>query len=265
MPDAVDLAYSIEGPSTGPVILLLHGFPLSKRMWRHQVKALAADGWRVVTPDLRGHGASPRPDESATMQRQAADVRRLADTLGLDAFVLAGFSMGGYVALQLALESPARVRGLALIDTRADADTDEARARRYATAEDVKARGVAVVADAMLPKMLTERTRGQRPELADEVRDMMMRAPQTGVVQALLGMAARPDQRPHLAKLQMPALVLVGSEDAVTPRDAAEVLAKGMPDARLEVIPDAAHLSPMEQPEAVTSALRRWLKPLSSV
>lgn len=253
--EAVDLAYRISGPATGLPVLLLHGFPLDLRMWDMQAKALAAMGHRVITPDLRGHGASPRPDVPATMARHAADVRRLADSLALDRFALVGFSLGGYVALEAMRMYPDRIMALGLVDTRAEPDSDEARKGRYATAEDVKQGGMVPLAERMLPKLLTEQTLKQRPELTERVRTMMQEAPPVGMIMGLLGMAERPDARPGLAQIDVPTSVVVGARDALTPPSAAQAMTNAIAQARLHIIADAGHLTPMEAPDAVTNAL----------
>jgi pimeloyl-ACP methyl ester carboxylesterase len=262
MPESLDLHHTVHGPPEGPALVLLHGFPLSREMWRHQVDAFSRAGWRVIVPDLRGHGRTPVGNGATSIGEMAGDVARLVRTLSLSGFALGGFSMGGYIALQVARDMPERVRGLALVCTRAGPDTDEARKARVELAARVRREGVRVVADAMLPKMLTEATRRERPELAAEVHGMMMRTPQEGAAQALLAMAERPDQRPHLGELRMPALVVAAAEDPVMPMESAHRLSKGLPHAKLEVVPHAAHLAPMERPEAVNAALLAWLKTL---
>lgn len=257
--ELVDLPHSDHGPRSARAVILLHGFPLDHRMWRAQKEALEAAGARVIVPDLRGFGKAPAGRGSAAMREYAGDVLRLADRAGVGKFVLGGFSMGGYVALEVARQAPERLAGLLLVDTRAEPDSDEARAGRAKTADNVRAGGVGVVADAMLPKMLT----ADAPQrLKDEVRDMMLSQKPEGVTQALLAMGSRADSRPLLPTLRVPTLVIVGQEDPVTPPEAAKVLAGGIAGARYAVVHGAAHLAPMERPDDVSHAIVAWLREL---
>lgn len=257
--DLVDLPHSDHGPRTATTVILLHGWPLDHRMWRAQKEALERAGFRVVVPDLRGLGKAPAGRGNATMREYAGDVLRLADRAGVGKFVLGGFSMGGYVALEVARQAPERLKGLLLVDTRAEPDTEEARAGRAATAQKVLAQGSQVASDMMLPKLLTS---AAPPQLRDEVRDMMLSQPPAGIAQALGAMASRADARPLLATLRVPTLVLVGQDDAVTPPEAAKVLEAGIAGARYSVIQGAAHLTPMERADEVSDAIVRWLKEL---
>ncbi|HUR69367.1 MAG TPA: alpha/beta fold hydrolase [Candidatus Thermoplasmatota archaeon] len=257
--DLVDLPHSDHGPRGATAVILLHGFPLDHRMWRAQKEALEHAGWRVIVPDLRGFGKAPPGRGAPGMKEYAGDVLRLADRAGLSRFVLVGFSMGGYVALEVARQAPDRLQGLALVDSRAEPDSDEARAGRVKTADAVRAQGAQVVADAMVPKMLTA---GAPERLHAEVRDMMLAQPIEGIVAALHAMGARPDPRSGLPQLRVPTLLVVGEHDPITPPEASKAMAAAIPGARLQVIPGAAHLSPVEQPEAVNAALLAWLHEL---
>lgn len=261
--DAVDLPHSDHGPRSALAVILLHGFPLDHRMWRFQRAALEEAGFRVIVPDLRGAGKAPLGRGPATMREHAADVLRLAERAGVRRFALVGFSMGGYVALetcrQLAAQAPDHLAGLLLIDSRAEPDTDEARAGRMATAEKVRAQGASVVADAMMPKMLTK---DATPQLADEVRAMMLSQRPEGIVLALGAMASRPDARPTLQALRAPFLAVAGAEDPITPPEASKAMAALVPGGRHVVIPGAAHLAPMERADAVNAAIVPWLRAL---
>lgn len=256
--DVVDLPHSDHGPRSAMAIVLLHGFPLDHRMWRYQKQALESAGYRAVIPDLRGAGKAPMGRGPASMREYGGDVLRMLDRAGVQRFVVAGFSMGGYVALEVARQAGAKVAGLALIDTRAEADSDDARAARAATSEKVRAAGsTQPLVDAMLPKMLTPAAPTQ---LRAEVEQMMLAQPPEGAMLALAAMASRPDSRPTLQALRIPTLILVGAEDAITPPEMSQAMAALVPGAKCEVIPGAAHLAPMEQSDAVNDALVQWLR-----
>lgn len=250
----LDLPHTDHGPRTGVPIVLLHGFPFDHAMWAAQSQALAAAGHRVLAPDLRGMGKGPLAKEPGSMAAYAGDVLRLADRAGLRRFALAGFSLGGYVAFEVARRAPDRIAGLALVDTKMEPDTDEARKGRYATMEKVRERGAQVLVDAMLPKMLTP---AAPPEMVESARGWMLRTPVEGAAQALEAMAGRPDSTPTLRAFRGPLLVVVGEQDALTPPEASRAMAAANPGARLVVVP-GAHLTPVESADAVTEAMLAW-------
>ncbi|MHB1260853.1 MAG: alpha/beta fold hydrolase [Thermoplasmatota archaeon] len=258
-----DLSYAVHGPRDGPALLLIHGFPFDRAMWRFQVGPLTAAGYRVVVAELPGFGRSEEvggkvvPLES--MDAMAAELVRIMDRLRIDRFVPMGFSMGGYVALAVAAKVPARLAGLILVDTRAEADSEEARKKRDATADQVQAHGTRQLAMAMMANQLTEATRTSERLLAEEVRAMMLRQPKAAVVAGLKAMRDRPDRRDLLKGLECPVLILVGEKDPITPPAAANVMADLARKSDLVTIPGAAHLTPMERPDEVNEAVLDWL------
>jgi len=255
------LAFTDRG--AGPVVVLLHGFPLSRAMWDRQVEALSAN-YRVIAPDLRGHGESPAPDGAYTMESMADDVVDLLDGLGIeDPVVLGGLSMGGYVSLALTLKNPARVRGLMLLDTKAEADSTEAAEGREKSAKAVlEAGNPGSVVEAMVPKLFAEATIKKNPALVESFRTLMNKTPAAGVAGALRGMAVRPEQTGRLGEIKIPTLVIVGEHDAITPPDGARRMADALPAGKIEVIPGAGHLAPCENPEAVNAAILKFLSGL---
>jgi pimeloyl-ACP methyl ester carboxylesterase len=251
-----ELAYADAG--RGEALLLLHAFPLAGFMWQPQVDALS-DRLRVLHFDARGFGGSTPLGRALTMDRIADDAALLLDELGIERATVGGCSMGGYAALAFARRHAARLRRLVLIDTRAGADTDEARAGRAALAERVLAEGATPAADAFLPRLVGEYTRREQPALVERLRERILAAAPRGIADALHGLAARPDSLPTLAQVAVPTLVLVGAEDVVTPVAEAQVLADGIAGAGLEVVAGAGHLASLEQPAAVNAALARFL------
>ena len=185
----------------GPVVVLLHGFPLSRAMWDEQLAGIGSI-YRVIAPDLRGFGESPVPEGVYTMDAMADDVVELLETLEImGPVVVGGLSMGGYVALSLAARYPTRVQALMLMDTRAGADTPEAAQGREATAKAVLAAdSVAPVVDAMLPRLFSKLTLEQHPERVEPMKAVMEQTAPQGVAGALRGMASRPDRRGDLAQ-----------------------------------------------------------------
>lgn len=255
------LAYTDQG--TGPVVVLLHGFPLSRAMWDAQVRTLAASH-RVLAPDLRGHGESPAPDGVYTMEQMADDVAELLDRLGVaEPVVLGGLSMGGYVSLAFALKHPGRLKALILTDTRAAADTPEAARLREQTAQAVLRDGrTTTVVETMIPRLFARSTLRGRPTLVSAMQEVMERTSPSGVAGALRGMACRPDRRGQLGEIAAPTLVVVGEEDVISPPEEARAIAEALPNGRLAVIPGAGHMAPYEDPEAFNAAVLAFLKDL---
>lgn len=258
--DDIQLAYTDVG--AGPAVVLIHGYPFNRSLWTEQAEALH-DRYRVVIPDLRGFGASDSSgDSAATMNRMAEDVAELMDHLEIEQAVIGGLSMGGYVALAFCKQIPARVRALVLADTRAQADTEEGKQTRAQQAEKALSEGMAGIADAMLPKLLTPDTVSKRPELVKRIRDMMLKTKPEGAAAALLGMAQRDDQTEFISSIEVPTLIAVGREDAITPVADSEAMHAKIADSRLVVIENAGHVSNLEQTEQFNDALQAFLSML---
>lgn len=252
------LHYRTGGPATGDPLLLIHGFPLGSAMWRPQVES-PPPGWRVIAPDLRGFGNSPAPAGPVTMDSMADDLAALLAGLGVSSAVVCGLSMGGYVAFALLRRHPSLVRGLVLCDTKADADTEEVRRGRLQSAARVEAEGTGSVVEAMLPKLLSPATARRQAALKEEVRGILESASRAGVAAALKAMAARPDSTPMLRSINVPTQIIVGVDDQITPAGGAQLMARGIPGARIEVIPEAGHLPNLENTAAFDRALAGFL------
>ncbi len=254
--NGVEIAYDDTGD--GLPVVLIHGFPLDRTMWAEQTPALAGAA-RLVVPDLRGFGESEAPAGPCKMETYAEDIRALLDHVHVDRAVIAGISMGGYVAFAFARLFPKRLRALILCDTKAAADSPEARAGRAEMAELARAKGAVAVAEKMLLKMLAPETPKLRPDLAEAAAAMMGRAPVHGIVGALHAIAHRADSTPILSEIACPVLFVVGEHDAITPPDEAAGVVARLRNARLVVVRDAGHLSPLENPSAVNSAMAEFL------
>jgi pimeloyl-ACP methyl ester carboxylesterase len=249
------------GAAAAPPIVLLHGFPLDSRVWAAQREGLAKSR-RVIAPDLRGFGRSPSAD-AFSMESIADDVHALLADLGALPAVLGGLSMGGYAVLAYAKKYPGDLKGLILIDTRAEADTPEGREARQKMIDAVRARGSVAAAEMMMPKMLAPQTPQRAPDIARELRTIMESQPPLTIENALAALRDRPDFRKDLASIAEPTLILVGDADAITPPAMAETLNKNIPNSQLVVIRDAGHMTPMEQPEQVNAALRDFVAQLA--
>lgn len=253
---SVELAVRVTGD--GPPVVLLHAFPLSAQMWAAQQEALS-DGYRVVAPDSRGFGGSPLGDDEPSLDRCADDLAALLDRLALDRVVVGGLSMGGYIAMAFLRRHADRVRGLVLADTKAGADPEAGRANRLRTAQAVEDEGSSVLVRQVLPALTGGTTKQRRPEVAARVQSLVAQAPPAAAAWAQRAMAARPDSFDVLAQVDVPALVVVGDEDVLSPVGDAQAMADALPQGRLLVLEGAGHLSAMEVPEAFNEALGRFL------
>jgi 3-oxoadipate enol-lactonase len=251
-----ELAYAVTGK--GPAVVFLHAFPLGFFMWEAQAAALEATH-TVVRFDDRGFGRTPVGDGLLTMERIADDAAALMDHLGISQAVVAGCSMGGYATLAFARRYPDRLKGLVLQDTKASADTDEARRNRAALSDKVRKEGAAAVAEAFLPKLLGKTTQSEEPALVERIREAILRTPPQGIIDALAGLAARADSTPSLREIRVPTLVICGEEDVITPVADSEVLHRGIAGSRLTVLAKAGHLSNLEKPAAYNEALAAFL------
>jgi YbgC/YbaW family acyl-CoA thioester hydrolase len=254
----VHLAVEVRGE--GPAILFVHGYPMDRTIWRAQLESLS--GYQRIAPDLRGMGRSDAPDLGYSMNIYAADLHALLDALGINEVVLCGLSMGGYIAFEFLRHWRNRVRGLVLMDTRAEADSLEGRKARDVSAALARERGATAIADIMVPKILAPVTQ-ERRDIVERVHAMIASAPVAGIAGALAAMRDREGSEALLETLaDLPTLVIVGQDDTLTPPDAARLMAEAIPGARLAVIPEAGHLPPVERPEETTRHLRDFLDSL---
>jgi len=253
MLNGIRVHYADEG--AGPAVMLLHAFPLSGAMWGPQVEALRGR-YRLIVPDLRGFGLSDAPPGPYSMEQQADDAVALLDQLGVERAALCGLSMGGYIALAIMRAYPGRVAALALCDTRAGADSEEGRAGREANARLAEERGPAAIADKLIPGLVAP---AAPEELRAELRALIAANSADGIAGALRGMAQRPDSAPGLAAIGVPTLVVVGTEDGLTPPAEAQALHAAIGGSRLVEIAGAGHLSNMERPAEFSAALGAFL------
>ena len=254
--DDTEIFYTVMGD--GPPVILLHPFPANHKVWLPACELLVGR-YRLILPDLRGHGGSSPGAGPATMEKHAADLLRLCEVCGVARAVFAGVSIGGYVLFEFWRRHRERISGLVLCDTRAGADSDEGRADRLRAVDDVERHGTASFIDSMLPKLLGDTTRTTRPDLVDSARKMMLEMSVAGIAAVQRGMAARPDSVADLKPVNVPTLVMVGAEDTLTPLSEAEFMQRQIAHSRLEVIPHAGHYAVFEQPELAGKAIRGFL------
>jgi pimeloyl-ACP methyl ester carboxylesterase len=238
----------------GPAVVLVHGYPLDGDMWSEVSRRLAPK-FRVLRPDLPSRRDTPHPTQPS-MAEYAGWVAAVVDAAGGKAGI-AGFSMGGYVLFELLRARPEAVAAAAFVDTQAGSDDGEGRQNRNRAIFTAREMGPSAVSEGMIPKLLSVAGR-KRGDLAARVRGIVRRQNPNSIENDLLAMRDRADSLPSLAAVRVPALVVVGSEDAITPPARADEIARGIPGAELVTIPGAGHLSPMEDPDAVAAALGRF-------
>lgn len=248
------VSLSLRDVGAGRPVVLLHAFPLSAAMWLGQREGLSAV-CRVLTPDQRGFGSSPLGDDEPDLARCADDLAQLLDDRDLDKVVLGGLSMGGYVAMAFLQAYPERVEALLLADTKASADTPEAAEKRLALAERVLTEGADALLDTVFPTLLGRTSTMHRPAVSERVHALVQSAPPEAVAWALRAMATRPDSFDVLRATDVPALVVVGDEDELSPRSDADAMVAALPQGRLHVLPNAGHLTAVETPETFTGAV----------
>ncbi|WP_216209894.1 alpha/beta fold hydrolase [Amycolatopsis aidingensis] len=253
----ITIDYQDEG--SGDPLLLVHGHPFDRSMWRPQVSRFAGAGWRVITADLRGYGRSTVVPGSTPLETFARDLVGLLDRLGIDRVVLGGLSMGGQIVLEFHRLFPARLRGLVLASTSARADPPATREWRRTTADRLLREGLGPYAEEVIDKMVAPHNIRELPEVAGQVLAMMKAAPPEGAAAALRGRAERPDYLPMLAGVAVPTLVVVGTEDEFTPVAEARLMHERIPGSVLCVIEGAAHLPNLERPAEFDAALERFL------
>jgi pimeloyl-ACP methyl ester carboxylesterase len=251
-----NLAYWSLGD--GPPVVLLHPFPANHEFWLPVAAEIAAR-YRVILPDLRGHGESEVGDGPATMEKHAADIARVMDEAKVGRAPLIGVSIGGYALFEFWRKHRGRVAALGLCNTKAPADGPEARAGRLQAANDVLDRGTEPFFEGMILKVMAKTTREMRPDLVDGALRMMRKMSPEDVAQVQRGMAARPDSIETLKTINVPALLLTGDEDILTGVNEAELMRQHIAHSRLQVIPKAGHYSPWERPEEAAGILRKFL------
>ena len=255
------LAWNDVGPHRGSqTVVLLHGFPHDRGLWDAQRDACesAFPDTRFLMPDLPGFGRSA-PLTTSGMDGYADAVAAMLDAAGVNQAVIGGLSMGGYVAFAFWRRHAARVRALMLMDTKAGADNEAAAAKRRELIATVQRDGVGALVDSLVASQLGPATRERDPALVERVGVMLRRAPASGVVSAAQAMIDRRDSTDTLETITVPTLVLVGMDDELTPVAESIAMSSAIPGSRLVTIPDAGHLSPLEQPHVVNAAIAEFL------
>jgi 3-oxoadipate enol-lactonase len=254
--DDAEIFYEIQG--NGPPVVLLHPFPCDHEFWNPVAGALDSR-YRLIIPDLRGHGDSEIGEGPALMQKHAGDVARVLDAAGVGKAAFIGCSIGGYILFEFWRRFRERVTSLALCDTRPQADTAEARANRLKAAAAVLEQGTEPFIENIIPKLMGRTTVATRPDLVAGARAMMGKMSAEDISLVLRGMGERPDSVADLKSINVPTLIVIGEEDLLSTVADGELMRQNIAGSQLKVIPKAGHYAPWEQPEAVGIVLRQFL------
>lgn len=257
--NGITMNYTERGLPQGLPVVFIHGFPFSHSMWEPQMKALP-NNIRAVTYDVRGHGESDVADGIYTIELFVDDLIALLDHLSIERAVLCGLSMGGYVALRAFERHAERFKALILCNTRTEADTNEGKVRRSASIRTVKTEGVAAFADGFVKAVFAEKTFQTNSSAVEMIRTMIKRNSPLGICGTLIALAARTDTTAVLPSIRIPTLILVGAEDKLTPPSASESMRDRIAKSEMHVIPNAAHMSNLENPEEFNAHLIHFLK-----
>jgi len=250
------IVYHVLGD--GLPAVLLHPFPANHELWMPVAEALASR-YRLIIPDLRGHGDSEIGDGPATMEKHAADIARVIDEENVGRVAMIGVSIGGYVLFEFWRRYRGRAAAVGLFNTKAAADSSEARSARLQAADDVLDRGTEAFFESMIPRLLGKTTNETRPDLVKGALRMMRTMSPEDVAQVQRGMAVRPDSIDTLKTIDVPAIIITGDEDVLTGINEAEVMHRHISGSQMRVVPKTGHYSPWEQPEDVTKLLRQFL------
>jgi 3-oxoadipate enol-lactonase len=254
------LAYSDRG--NGLALVLIHGFPLCRKMWGPQAEALGRAGCRVITPDLRGFGESGLPSGMVNMDVYADDIVALMDHLGIDKAAIGGMSMGGYVLLNLLERYPERVAAPIFIVTKAGGDDDAGKARRTDLAEACRTQGMLPVLEAFRSILFSPETQTENPALVDKVFGWINATAPQGAAAGLIAMRDRKDYVSLLGNINKPALVIGADQDLAAPVQYSHIIAQGLPDADLCILHGGGHMVNLEQPEGFNDAILEYLADL---
>lgn len=254
--DDAEIFYDVSG--AGAPMVLLHPFPVHHEFWL-PVASYLAQRYRLIMPDLRGHGESGLGAGPATMHKHATDIAKVMTAAGVGRAPLIGVSIGGYAIFEFWRRFRERVGVLVLCNTKAQADTGEARQSRLDAARAVLERGTEQFFEGMLQKVLGESTRRGRPDLVDGALRMMRKMSAEDVAEVQRGMAERPDSLATLKTINVPTMIITGDEDNMTGVPEAEVLKQHISGSKMKIISKAGHYSPWEQPEELGRMVRSFL------
>lgn len=254
-----DFVIAYDDIGAGAPIIFLHGFPFNKSMWESQYHSLK-QSFRVIAPDIRGFGYSKDDSSELSIELFADDMIALMEELKLEKVTICGLSMGGYIALNAIQRYPERFNALILCDTQCNSDTDEGKAKRYKSIEDIKANGITEFTEGFLKNVFHAETQSNKPELVAGLKNMMLSNSEHAFINGLKALAERKETCSKLDQIRVPTLIICGSDDSLTPVSKSQYLHEHIKDSQLRIIQNAGHISNMEQPEEFNKIIIDFLK-----
>jgi len=256
--NGINVGYFDEGPANGLAVIFIHGFPFSKEMWKEQVSALS-ETHRVIAYDVRGHGDSERGAAQFSIAQFADDLFFFMDVLKIEKAILAGLSMGGYIALHAIQNQPQRIAGLILCDTQCGADSDEGREKRKKTIAFIQKNGLSVYAEESLKNLFAPASFIDKKDEVTFIKDTILKTPASTICLTLQALADRKETCSSLAQINIPVSILVGAEDKITSPEIASKMQKLIKGSSLHIIEGAGHLSNLENPIQFNAHLKTFL------
>jgi pimeloyl-ACP methyl ester carboxylesterase len=258
--NGVTICYDDLGTGMIPV-LFIHGFPFDKSSWQPQMEFLK-NAQRIIAYDIRGFGKSTADNEKPSMSLFADDLIKLMDALEIDKAVVCGLSMGGYILLNAVNRYPERFKAIILSDTQCIADSPEGKEKRYKTIEHIEAGGLNDFADGFIKNVFCQESLDIKKELVEKIKTIVLTTAPATIAATLAGLAERSETCSSLNKISVPALILCGKEDKVTPLAQSEILHQHITGSTLHSIAQAGHLSNLEQPEIFNQQLTKFISSL---
>lgn len=259
----MNVAYDDLGEGTTPVIFL-HGFPFNRTMWKEQLEALQSET-RVIACDLRGFGKSEDETSFLSIDQFADDLIGFMDALRIEKAIICGLSMGGYIALNAVNRFKNRFEALILCDTQCYSDTAEAKQKRYASMDEISTDGISAFNEPFLKSVCAAKTLETKPEVIEALREMVYSTSEHSLTMGLTALAERHETCSILSNIDMPALIICGSEDAVTPPEKSEYLHEQIYGSVLRIIDEAGHVSNLEQPELFNTHILHFIHALDTI
>lgn len=259
--NGISINYTERGLPQGPPLVFIHGFPFDHTMWDAQMMALPQE-YRAISFDIRGHGSSDLAEGQYSIEFFVDDFIGLLDHLGIKQAAVCGLSMGGYVALRAAERHPERIKALVLCDTRSEADSNEAKIKRAQQVKAVKTAGVKAFAEGFVKAVFAPDTFSRSPQVVQKIQKIIEKNSPIGICGTLLALAARTDTTPALPAIKVPTLILVGEHDTLTPPSASRAMQEKIRGSELHIIPNAAHMSNLENSSFFDDKLLSFLKNL---
>lgn len=257
--DNLTVSYDDEGPLDAQTILFIHGFPLNKSMWEHQIESLK-ENYRVIAYDIRGHGSSDAGKENYSIDLFVADLLRFMDTLHITKPILCGLSMGGYIALNAAIKYPEHFAGLVLSDTQCLADSSDAKRKRMNTIENIQEHGVEIYAEVSIKNLFSSESFTKNKKEISQVRDMIVGTTAQSLSYTLFALSERKGTCSKLQDIEIPVLIMVGKEDKITPPVASQLMHEKIQGSQIKVIDHAGHLANLENPVEFNYQLKNFLQ-----